>query len=155
MPGRGRKPKPTARKVAAGNLGKRVLNKGEPDFGAVLNIDPPAYLHEYPEEMWTRVMPLLCSQKVIQMADLHNLEIFCAASGNWRRAQEDLACNGIVVAGAQGGPVKNPAATVVNECAKQMATFGSMIGLDPASRQRMLGGGNTKPDNPFGALLGG
>lgn len=66
VPGRGRKPKPTARKVAAGNPGKRALNKGEPDFGAVLNIDPPAYLHKYAAEMWKRVTPRVCSQKCPQ-----------------------------------------------------------------------------------------
>lgn len=34
VPGRGRKPKPAARKVAAGNPGKPALNKGKPDWEA-------------------------------------------------------------------------------------------------------------------------
>jgi hypothetical protein len=36
-----------------------------------------------------------------------------------------------------------------------MATFGAMLGLDPASRQRLVGGGNSKPENEFANLLNG
>ncbi|SAL65530.1 hypothetical protein AWB68_03630 [Caballeronia choica] len=52
VPGRGRKPKPTARKIAAGNPGKRMLNKDEPDFGSVTNLDPPEWIKGYAAEMW-------------------------------------------------------------------------------------------------------
>lgn len=155
VPGRGRKPKPTARKKAAGNPGKRALNDAEPDFGVVTNVDPPDWITGAGRDMWLRVAPLLCGQKVLQATDLHNLEIFCMAYGNWRLASIDVANNGIVVSGATGGPVKNPALTALNESAKQMASFGAMLGLDPGSRQRMVGGGNKKADNPFGKLING
>lgn len=150
----GRRPKPVARKEAAGNPGKRQLNTQEPDFGLVTNIDPPEWLDPLAVEMWERVAPLLCKQKILQFTDLHNVEIFCAAYGNWRRAQEQLAREGPVVEGAQGGPVKNPAATVVKEAAGQMATFGAMLGLDPSSRQRLIGPKRKNAGNPFADLLG-
>jgi phage terminase small subunit len=63
VPGRGRKPKPTARKIAAGNPGKRALNKDEPDFGLVTNIEPPEWIAGEARDMWERVVPLLCGQK--------------------------------------------------------------------------------------------
>ena len=135
----GRRPKPVAKKQIAGNPGKRQLNTQEPDFGLVTNIEPPRWLDAEAASMWERVTPLLCKQKILQFTDLHNLEIFCAAYSNWRRAQMDVTRNGPVVAGAEGGPVKNPAATVVKESAAQMATFGAMLGLDPSSRQRLVG----------------
>ncbi|WP_175692694.1 phage terminase small subunit P27 family [Burkholderia ambifaria] len=150
----GRRPKPVARKEAAGNPGKRQLNTQEPDFGLVTNIEPPEWLDDFAVEMWERVAPLLCKQKILQFTDLHNVEIFCAAYGNWRRAQEQLAREGPVVIGAQGGPVKNPAATVVKEAAGQMATFGAMLGLDPSSRQRLIGPKKKSGGNPFADLLG-
>jgi P27 family predicted phage terminase small subunit len=153
--GRGRKPKPTARKKAAGNPGKRALNNDEPDFGLVTNIDAPEWITEEARDMWQRVAPLLLKQKVLQATDLHNVEVFCTAYGNWRAAKNHVAKFGLVLEGASGGPVKNPALTVINEAAKQMVTFGSMLGLDPASRQRLTGAGNDKPDNPFGDLLNG
>ncbi|VWB15979.1 hypothetical protein BLA14095_00459 [Burkholderia lata] len=150
----GRRPKPVARKEAAGNPGKRQLNTQEPDFGLVTNIEAPEWLDDVAVEMWERVAPLLCKQKILQFTDLHNVEIFCAAYGNWRRAQEQLAKEGPVVMGAQGGPVKNPAATVVKEAAGQMATFGAMLGLDPSSRQRLIGPKKKNAGNPFADLLG-
>ncbi|MBN3749507.1 phage terminase small subunit P27 family [Burkholderia sp. Se-20373] len=150
----GRRPKPVARKEAAGNPGKRQLNTQEPDFGLVTNIEAPEWLDDAAVEMWERVAPLLCKQKILQFTDLHNVEIFCAAYGNWRRAQEQLAKEGPVVMGAQGGPVKNPAATVVKEAAGQMATFGAMLGLDPSSRQRLIGPKKKNAGNPFADLLG-
>lgn len=155
VPGRGRKPKSTSRKEAAGNPGKRPLNKEEPDFGAVTGVDAPEWIIGHARAMWERVVPLLCGQKVLQMTDLHNVEIFCNAYGNWRKAQKEVAARGILVPGAQGGWIKNPALTAINETARQMATFGGILGLDPASRTRLIGGGNKKPDNPFGALLNG
>jgi P27 family predicted phage terminase small subunit len=153
--GRGRKPKPTARKRAAGNPGKRALNNEEPDFGLVTNVDAPEWITGPAHDMWSRVVPLLLGQQVLQMTDLHNVEAFCVAYGTWREAAENVKKHGTVVAGATGGPVKNPALTALNEAARQMVTFGSLLGLDPASRQRLMGGGKKKADNPFGALING
>lgn len=155
VPGRGRKPKPSARKKAAGNPGKRAINNDEPDFGLVTDIDPPEWIVGAARDMWVRVAPALLKQKVLQITDLHNLEAFCMAYGNWRAAAVDVANNGVVVAGATGGPIKNPALTALNEASKQMVTFGSMLGLDPASRQRLVGAGAKKLSNPFGKLLNG
>lgn len=78
----GRRPKPVARKEAAGNPGKRQLNTQEPDFGLVTNIAPPEWLDPVAVEMWERVASLLGKQKILQFTDLHNVEIFCAAYGN-------------------------------------------------------------------------
>lgn len=155
VPGRGRKPKPTARKKAAGNPGRRALNENEPDFGLVTDIDPPEWISGAARDMWERVAPPLLKQKVLQVTDLHNLEAFCMAYGNWRAAAANVTANGTVVAGATGGPIKNPALTALNEASKQMVTFGSMLGLDPASRQRLTGAGAKKPNNPFGKLING
>lgn len=153
--GRGRKPKPTARKKAAGNPGKRAINDDEPDFGLVIDIDPPEWILGEAREMWLRVTPPLLAQKVLQVTDLHNVEGFCMAYSNWRASAVHIATHGIVMEGATGGPIKNPALTALAEAAKQMVTFGAMLGLDPASRQRLTGGGNKKTDNPFGKLING
>jgi P27 family predicted phage terminase small subunit len=153
--GRGRKPKPSARKKAAGNPGKRAINDDEPDFGLVTNIEAPEWITGAARDMWSRVAPPLCQQKVLQVTDLHNVEAFCMAYGNWRLAAADVKANGVVVSGATGGPIKNPALTALAEAAKQMVTFGSLLGLDPSSRQRLVGGGNKKANNPFGKLING
>ncbi|VVE87569.1 phage terminase small subunit P27 family [Pandoraea bronchicola] len=150
----GRKPKPTAKKELAGNPGKRALNKDEPEFGIVTNIFAPDWIDGHARDLWEHLSPLLCKQRVLQVTDIQNLEVYCSAYGQFRRAEEDIAKHGLVVAGAQGGPTKNPAVTAKNEAVKQMATYGAMLGLDPASRQRLVGPKRKGEGNPFAALLG-
>jgi P27 family predicted phage terminase small subunit len=149
----GRTPKPTAKKELAGNPGKRKLNKAEPSFSTVTDIDPPDWLGARAVMMWKMLVPELLREHVIALTDMHNVEAFCTAYDNWRLAQESVQQHGIVVAGASGGPVKNPALTAANEAMRQMVTFGSMLGLDPASRTRIIGGNKQKSTNQFAALL--
>ncbi|MFG0919448.1 phage terminase small subunit P27 family [Pseudomonas sp. CJQ_11] len=149
----GRRPKPTAKKALAGNPGKRKLNTDEPDFSLVTNVDPPEWLGEHATRVWQMIVPELLRAKVLALTDLHNVEAFCTAYDNWRIAQESVRSHGIVVTGATGGPVKNPALTAANEAMRQMVTFGSMLGLDPASRSRIIGGNKQKTTNPFSGLL--
>src|SRR5690554_2617567 len=142
VPGRGRKPKPTAKKKLAGNPGKRALNKNEPEFTEIKNIDVPGWIEEFElaSGMWKTIAPELCKERVLSITDIHNLEIFCMAYQRWRDAQTDVASYGITIVAATGSHIKNPALTAINESARQMATFGSMLGLDPSSRSRLIGG---------------
>lgn len=152
----GRRPKPVAQKLLAGNPGKRALNTAAPDFGLVTNINCPEWMGEHGRALWEHVVPVLCGQKILSPADVQNIEVYCDAYDRFRLAREDVRNNGVTVSGAQGGVVKNPAATVLKESVAVMATYGGMLGLDPSSRQRLTG--KTKDPgqaNPFGALLGG
>jgi len=149
-PGRsGRRAKPTARKELAGNPGKRALNKEEPSFTPIKGASPPEWFDELSSTMWVMVAKELCAQQVLCATDLHNLEMFCVAYSTARQSQEHVAKHGVVMEGATGGPVKNPALTALNEAMKQMASFGGMLGLDPSSRSRLIGAGKKTSKNPF------
>jgi len=150
----GRRPKPTAQKALAGNPGKRALNKSEPTFAELTAVDPPEWLPELAVTMWETVVPQLLGEQVLQITDLHNVEAFCVAYSNWRIAQDHVTAHGPVVEGATGGPMKNPALTAAKEAMAQMVTFGSMLGLDPSSRQRLITGRKKPVGNPFAELLG-
>ncbi|GAA4493250.1 phage terminase small subunit P27 family [Pseudaeromonas paramecii] len=152
VPGRGRRPKPTEKKLLAGNPGKRALNHEAPTFTSVAGVSCPDWLaeDELASTMWDMLIAELCGAQVLCLTDIHNLEAFCAAYSRWRQAEREIAMHGLVVAGATGGPIKNPACTVVNESLRQMTTFGSLLGLDPSSRSRLIGGGKKKGEaNPF------
>lgn len=151
--GRGRKPKPTAKKELAGNPGKRALNKAEPQFSRITNVDPPDWLSERAAVVWRMLVPELLRENVLALTDLHNVEAFCTAYSNWRLAQDSVEKFGIVVQSSQGSPMKNPALTAANESMRQMVTFGSMLGLDPASRTRIIGGREDNETNEFADLL--
>lgn len=154
-PGGGRKRKPTALKIVQGNAGKRALPKNEPAPEALREVpEPPYWMAETAAEVWQRVAPWLTETKIMAATDLHNLEAFCVAYQRWREAQDDIDNNGLVVTGAQGGPLKNPACTVANESLRQVATFGAALGLDPSSRARLKPGNSGEKTNPFEQLRG-
>ncbi|MHA6305693.1 phage terminase small subunit P27 family [Hafnia paralvei] len=148
VPGRGRKPKPSKRKMLAGNPGKRAVNQNEPQFTAITKADPPEWFDEISRTMWETVIDELCSQQLLHVTDLHNVVVFCSAYRNWQTAQQEVMKMGITVKDEKGTK-KNPALTAANEAIRQMVTVGSLLGLDPSSRQRLCGGGLQKSDNPF------
>ncbi|BDR08231.1 phage terminase small subunit P27 family [Comamonas thiooxydans] len=152
----GRRPKPTAKKLLAGNPGKRALNQAEPDFELVLNIDCPDWMGDNGRMLWEAVAPQLCKERILAATDIQNLEVYCSAYDQFRMAQADIARNGVTVSGAMGGVIKNPAATALKEATAMMASYGGMLGLDPSSRQRMMGTGKKKQsDNPFAGVING
>ncbi|WP_231667899.1 phage terminase small subunit P27 family [Pseudomonas quasicaspiana] len=142
-------------KLIQGNPGKRKLNAKAPAPDALVDVpDPPEWFGEIATNIWMQVAPWLVEAKILTATDLHNLEAFCMAYQRWREAQADITLNGIIVMGAKQ-EIKNPACTVANETLRQIATFGSALGLDPAARARLKPGGAEKPNNPFTALRGG
>lgn len=154
--GGGRKPKPTALKLLQGNAGKRALPKNEPAPEALTEVpEPPEWMGDIAADIWRSVAPWLTGTKIMAATDLHNLEAFCMAYQRWREAQDCIDLNGLVVKGAQGGPMKNPACTVANESLRQVATFGAALGLDPSSRARLKPAGGGEKKNPFELLRGG
>lgn len=153
-PGGGRKPKPTAQKLLAGNPGKRELNLNEPDFTPVVtHIEPPEWLSELAVDMWHRVLPELLKEEVLKVTDLHNVEVFCAAYARWRQSEIEVEALGMVVEGSKGGYVKNPALSAGNEAVQQMIRVGSALGLDPSSRSALIGAAKKTEANPFDELL--
>lgn len=152
---RGRKPKPSHLKAVQGNAGKRAINHDEPQADSLLEVPlPPEWLDPIGIQMWERVAPWLVSSKILTASDIPNLEAYCAAYARWRKAEGNIAVNGLVVDSPMGGVVKNPACTVANESLKQMTTFGSALGLDPASRARLAVPGAKEANNPFKDLVG-
>lgn len=154
----GRRPKPTARKELAGNPGKRALNKDEPVFSPLKGVDVPEWFIEVDlplaTVMWQMTTKELCGQGLLCVTDLSVLERWCVAYEFWRRAVVKVAEQGHVVTGATGGPVKNPQLTAMKEHSSELSTTGSMLGLDPSARSRLIGlAGKGKTDNPFMKMI--
>ncbi|HGO5397275.1 TPA: phage terminase small subunit P27 family [Klebsiella michiganensis] len=150
----GRRPKPTARKELAGNPGKRALNKEEPAFTPINGATPPEWFVEGELSMaivmWEMTTKELCGQGLLCVTDLAVLERWCVAYEFWRRAVKNIAKDGLSINGAMGGKIKNPELTAKKEQESEMSSTGSMLGLDPSSRQRLIGlAGQKKTSNPF------
>ncbi len=152
----GRRPKPTARKALAGNPGKRALNKDEPVFTPIKGVEPPEWFAEedlpLATIMWQLTTKELCGQGLLCVTDLAVLERWCVAYEFWRRAVKNIARQGNTITGAMGGMVKNPELTAKKEQESEMSSTGAMLGLDPSSRQRLIGlAGQKKTTNPNAA----
>lgn len=150
----GRRPKPTARKALTGNPGKRALNKEEPVFSPIKSVDPPDWFQEedlpLASIMWQLTTRELCGQDLLCVTDLAILERWCVAYEFWRRAVKKIAREGNSIVGAMGGMIKNPELTAKKEQESEMNTTGAALGLDPASRQRLIGAaGRQQSTNPF------
>lgn len=154
VPGRGRKPTPTKVKERRGNPGKRPINQHEPNFSTFNeHSPPPPQLNEDGQRMWAFLLKELLPQGVLCQTDLETVTNYCLAYQNRNKACADIDKYGVVVPNANGGMSKNPALTALNEAMKQMTTFGSMLGLDPSSRQRLTGKADEQMTNPFAELL--
>ncbi|MCG3463659.1 phage terminase small subunit P27 family [Xenorhabdus bovienii] len=154
----GRRPKPTAQKALAGNPGKRKLNRDEPTFTPLTSVSPPNWFAESEMSlalvMWELTSKELCAQGLLCITDLVVLERWCVAYQFWRNAVMNIARQGNAVTGATGGPIKNPELTAKKEQQSEMDTTGSVLGLDPSSRQRLIGAaGQAKTDNPFMRMI--
>ncbi|MFC4162014.1 phage terminase small subunit P27 family [Chitinimonas lacunae] len=148
-PGQGRKPKPKPNLKIVGGRGNNAPLTNAP----LSEYPPPDWLTAVAREKWEELAPQLAGTRVLTDVDLHNLEVFCVAYANWRAAEAEIAQYGIVIS-TDFGPKKNPACTVSNECARRLAAFGAMLGLDPSSRSRLGTGSNTPQQaNPFKGIL--
>jgi P27 family predicted phage terminase small subunit len=144
--GRGRKPKPNKKKLLSGS---KHANTDAVEFETINNVEAPEWLDELATQMWKTVCPPLCKEKVLAVTDLHNLEIFCSAYSTFRLSEKEVSDHGIVMEGATGGPIKNPALTAKNEAIRQMAISGGALGLDPAARGRLMGSSGSSGGNEF------
>lgn len=149
---RGRKRKPRAHKLLAGNPGKRPINHAEPQYNAPKEYESPKWLDFTAQRMWDELAPKLVATGVLKETDLHNLEVFCKAYSRWRLAEDEIKKYGITVLDNNNSLKKNPACTVANESLKQLDSFGAKLGLDPSNRTRLMGDTPGQKKNAFNEL---
>jgi P27 family predicted phage terminase small subunit len=134
---RGRKPKPTKTKKRQGNPGKRKLPKGEPQPRAIGTAAPPAHLSADARLEWQRMLDELRQQQLLTVLDLGLLAAWCTAWGDYVEAERKIRDQGAVIAGRDGGMVRNPWVLIRNKSIEQMCRIGGEFGLTPASRPRL------------------
>src|ERR1019366_3753362 len=158
----GRKPKPTALKLLAGNPGKRKPNKSEPKPppGAP---EMPWYLTPEAKEEWERILPLLAKVPgLLSRIDGTALGSYCMAFARWIEAEEEISQHGVLVKepcfDRQGNLVgdrlrKNPACTAAMASQKEMRALLALFGMDPSNRSRIQAGSEDEHLSPLMAML--
>lgn len=150
---KGRKVVPLPIKLRKGTARPGRINHQEPKVVELREVPPaPEWFEENGAAyvMWHQVARWLVEQKVLGAVDLHNLEAFCQEYETYVTAAKQLRDEGLTVIGSTGSSVKNPIATVKREAAVLMDKFGSLLGLNPAARSRLVSGALFSPtENPF------
>ncbi len=152
---RGRKPKPTALKLIAGNPGKRALNAHEPQPRADLAASP-AWLTERQQATWREVVEL-SPPGLLKDVDASVFAVWVVAFDLYQEASEKLARTGMLIKAPNTGvPMQSPYLAIVNRQAQIMLKAAAEMGFTPASRSRVVVKRDASAaDDPWGAIAGG
>lgn len=141
MGSRGPRRKPSAQKALDGDT--RNLNEDEP-VPSAQPVEPPAWLvalgvdpdpgTETALDVWNQLAPDMEKTGVLTPWDVDQLAVFCDAVINHRRASEEVNKHGLLVYGAKGNLVKNPAVQIARDYADLMVKVGARFGLSPSDR---------------------
>jgi len=135
---RGRKPKPTAVKVLAGNPGKRALNSSEPRPPAPADVPyAPRHLGAEAKREWRRMGEILLRLGLYTEVDRAALAMYCQAWGVWVHAELQLVAEGEILVTDQGYHYINPWRAVANKAQETMRRMFTEFGLTPSARTRL------------------
>ena len=156
----GRPSKPTAIKVIEGNPGKRPINDREakPTRGIP---DPPSDLDADGLAEWQRVAPELERAGLLSKIDRMALAAYCDACARWVQARrlirEEAARNptyeGLIIQGAHGGWVQNPALVVANKAMSDVIRYCAEFGMTPSARSRIAATPRTPEEDPAAEFI--
>ena len=136
----GRKPAPTAVKIAKGVANGRI-NFKEPKFKPVTlkDSDPPEYLNDVAAEEWRRVFADLKESGVLVRLNRNVLAGYCSAFANWKRAQILLNKKRSLSFRTPNGAFQQvPEVGIVNQGLIAMLKYASEFGMTPSSRSRIM-----------------
>ena len=133
---RGRKPKPTALKIAEGNPGKRRINGQEPKPPGSLP-DCPPHLSAVAREEWNRIAASLNRIGLLTQVDRTTMAGYCQCYGRWVEAEQKLAETPAILRMPSGYIQQSPWLTIANKQLELMAKYMAELGLTPASRSRL------------------
>lgn len=140
----GRPPKPVAKKVAEGNLGKRKLPEAElVEEIKVKDIPaPPEHFTEEAVKLWVKVWSGGKSWLKTDR-DFLTLELLCEAYAEYQFLRRMLKlgshAGGVdrVVLSPKGYPTQHPYVSQRNEAERKMVTYVSILGFSPTDFARL------------------
>ena len=128
---RGRKPTPTALKLARGNPGRRPINAGvELDPPAKLP-KPPGHLDAHARKTWRSLGKMLLDAGIFAETDCLGLAMICQLWSRCVHAEKRLAEHGVA------GNQINPERTVLNQSFKLLTPLLAEFGMSPAGCSRI------------------
>jgi len=153
MPRTGRPAKPVEQKQAEGTVRARdrqtallVGGRGTPK--------PSAYLTKGQMARFAALVKELTAAGYLDLADRGMLELAAIEEDNVDLCNRSVDKNGVVILGAMGGPITNPAVIARAKSLSSLRQLYAELGIGPASRARMqnLGMKGREPSNDIPAV---
>lgn len=147
---RGVLPKPRALKLLHGDRKDRI-NDNEPIPRDVLPVCPDEASPEA-REIWDYTLNELVAMRTAAAVDRDALYAYCCAVVTHRAAVKLVDQTGLLMKGAKGVPVKNPAVGMARDAANNIRVFAHEFGLTPSARTRIevdRRATSAAIDNPF------
>ncbi|GLS83231.1 phage terminase small subunit P27 family [Paraferrimonas haliotis] len=107
---------------------------------SIQRVNPPDQLRdENAVVIWKQQSKLMIARGTLAREDLPLLMAYCNNFSIMLEADSEIAQRGFYSETAQGGLKTHPAVNIRKEAIAQMKSLGSLLGLDPLSRGRVLG----------------
>lgn len=154
MPSGGQNRKPTLAVVREGNPGKRPIRDSvvlppsalvEPDWSDFLDEAEAARA----KSLWVKLAPTLAVSAGLVGEQQESLVDYCVT---WARIVENekaLTREGMLIPGAQGGRVKNPRTTILNQYRGNLRSLMAKLGLSPSDAAGISRPESSDEDDPF------
>lgn len=146
----GRRPKPTAAKLLAGNPGHRPLNLNEPKPTGVPTC--PRHLDAQARAEWKRMSAELRACGLLTLVDRAAFAAYCQCWSRWVTAEQGIAKHGMVVKAPSGYPVQNPYVGIANTALDQLRKYLIEFGMTPAARSKVNAPHQPKEEDEFAFL---
>lgn len=133
MGARGVAPAPTPLKLLKGEKKSRI-NQNEPKPTSPKAPPVPAWLSDEAKVVWRSIAADMHRKGVLTEWDREAFAVFCESVIHHRKACELVDGSAILVKGAQGNLVKNPALQIIRDTSQTIRAFAQEFGLTPSAR---------------------
>ena len=121
------------------------MNPDQPKPDNIVTPPAPSELNQEGRRAWEHYARVLSDLNILTNADLEVLFCFCVACSTLRAAMKLIDDEGHTTASTRGGLKPHPGVYIQHEAMRQIRSFGSELGLSPASRPNIR---TNPPDGP-------
>lgn len=129
--------KPLALRLLHGDPKKSRTDLVEPNARGLTNADPPAWMDSADRALWEEVIAELDAMGIIRQIDLYIVATFVRAYRTFEKATLLIARTDVLIKGAKGNLVRNPAVAVQRDAMNMVRLMGRELGMSPAARTMM------------------
>tara|TARA_R110000850_G_scaffold264606_1_gene393780 strand:+ start:21854 stop:22303 length:450 start_codon:yes stop_codon:yes gene_type:complete len=135
--------------VRASGGGRKQKTQSQHKSSLTRIAPPDELIDDMAVRIWKTQSKILIQRGTFEIEDAPLLVAYCNSFAYMLQAEQEIAEQGLVVPTSDGSIKKSPFVGVRNDCIAQLTRTGSLLGLDPLTRLRMLGagGGNNDGNN--------